>query len=704
MRKPLIILFTQLPAFLLVLSCVFARGQAAPIVIAWQAPPCTGSNSYCSPYSMGSNFYNFTMHELPSISGIGITVHWASIDTGCKDSSGNDYGCSTVPTQCPELYQYTDYKFCNLDKQALAYINHSLTSFANKKIVFIIWPTSEPNVNSVTPQYIFTQEWANQNGARSCSPNCAPQDVAVCPSYTGDLNNTSCPVALTGASYKTGDFGIWNVNGGLNGGGGCSVLGSDLSCPGSCSLTGFQGFPVVYEQPFLIGYENFLAAFAQHYNPVTGNLNGQTIAPYIAYVRAGMSEGGENQLFCATSGFLAPPQTRTAGQTVPAGYLTNWAGSLYVATSGGKAANTSVLPTCSSPGCTTAPDGTIAGWYNAGPFSGGSTANAVWPGPNGLAAQAFSITDNGYLTTWTGGAPGYITAMLTFLKGLGASFPFDISAHNGPPSDQNVAYSDSEASIASANGVGFGMESVSVGDSLSYAAGQYSNLPPYATSSSDWVHNFKIYSAPVHHLQAFFPGANGIFAAGYAINNFSVDVPNKILKISCTVADCSPLATGGPVYISGNTNSALNNIWLGTCPPSTNIPPPTCLSSTNLLEIQMVSIPSGLTTNGSGGVVWAPDYWPIIMPLAVQSGATSIEVYECDLDYAFGAYYYGYPTTTWFPPGTSGCLIPNSGPPISPISGPDIGYQNSIANTLVNQPSGTSSKAGQITSTKSVQF
>jgi hypothetical protein len=68
--------------------------------------------------------------------------------------------------------------------------------------------------------------------------------------------------------------------------------------------------------------------------------------------------------------------------------------------------------------------------------------------------------------------------------------------------------------------------------------------------------------------------------------------------------------------------------------------------------------------------MWSQNYWPITMPLATQRQATSVEVWECDLDFAFGT------TTT-----SDTCLN---------LTLPSTDYRSAVSNTLVGIPSGTS--------------
>jgi hypothetical protein len=286
--------------------------------------------------------------------------------------------------------------------------------------------------------------------------------------------------------------------------------------------------------------------------------------------------------------------------------------------------------------------------------------------------------------------------MATFLKGLGASFPFDISTHTGPPGNNNNVYADSEAIIASTNGVGFGIQSVNVGDGKEYVTGTY------PTSRENWAHNFRTYAAPVHHLQTNAPGA-GFFAEGYLItapSGISVD-PTGEATVTCT-SDCSPFS-GAQIYVAGNSNNALNGIWEVNCGATSCAGHSAAQCTPPTLSFCVGSGLAGAT--GGGGIVWGPDYWPVVMPFAVQHGVTSIEVWQCSLDYAFGASPTegNFPTTNWVSnESSSGCAewgIVGSG-----TSGVDLGYQNTLGDTRIGQPASTSTRAGTSILINGTQF
>jgi hypothetical protein len=549
---------------------VAAAAQSAPSIIAWQAPTGPGvtlpAPACLATYSSG--YYNsFLSTALPGISGIGVTVYWS-----CVDNCSTTAPCATpVTTGCPSGNWESCFDWSYLDEDLLDYIRNTVTPFTSKKIVLIINPESDSGgVNAVTPQYVFSSNYAS-----SISANL--QDVVVCKSWPG--GGVMPPVS---GSFGPSDFGIWNKNN-------CSTIGAPTcSCTGpSCGFTNFSGFPVVYEKPILTAYQNFLQALFLHYS---SQGSGQQIAPYILYARIGLSHGGENYPECATKGSVPP------------------------------------------------------------------TANSTWPGPQGQFGPtraepwqtASSYTDAGYLTLWQTPADGtgYITVMMQFLNTY-ATFPVTVTSANGPPGHMNQAYADLEAQLATQNNVGFGNQALNIYDTILAAAG--------TPSVDDWVENFKNYPyAPVHHLQTYSPGNGGMLASGFAIT--SINVSSGTATVTCAgAADCSFFCPGF-IYIVGNDSPALDGVF------------PTDSSCTSP-NVTFTPTQPVMPNTYSNGTMWGSDYWPITMPFATQQKATSVEVWECDLDFAFNS------TTT------SGC--------VNSLTSPNADYENAVTNTLVGIPFGT---------------
>lgn len=592
-----------------------ASGATAE-AFAFQAPDCTTINTYCA---------NFLQYELPNLTGIGITVPWSLVDTG-----------TTAPN-----YTFSTW----LDGQLNAYINPNSndSSFhwttgcfggAACKIMLIIEPESDATgltaYNPYTPPYVFTSGYATTVGADS------PQDVAACSQMPGSAAGGSLPYTGTMGSA---DYVIWNTNS-------CKVVaGIDLTCTctgSSCGITNFTAFPVVYEKPILTAYQNLLKALSANYS--VGGPDYSTIGKYISYVRAGMALGGENLPLCADTASVALPdwKPRTA---VSAGYVitptaNNGAGYTFVAINGGTSGPSEPAWNLTTPGDRAINDGSVT-WENVGTrdTSGGT---AIWPGVNGqfgTSAQPQGYTDNGYLRAWPStGAAGYIAEMVKYLGNLGSSFSWDISSHYGPYLD--ISYADSEAVIVNALGddkVGFGMQSLNVEDPVTYAIG---NFP---TTREDWAANFTNYpypsSVPIHHLQTNSPG-NTYYAAGYSIQEITGN--GTTATVTC-VTDCSPFygqAMFDSQYVVITGNPAFDGTWLVLCYSQADCGPDTLTLSSTIIS-----------TGASGGTVWSPNYWPNTLNFAVNTvptGANALEVWECDLDYAFSV------TTTTHVSGESG--------------------------------------------------
>jgi hypothetical protein len=172
-------------------------------------------------------FSSFLTNVLPNISGVSVALQWSQIET-----SQGQYNFSAFDTSLQPFIQ------------------------AGRTVNLIVWPATEggnndPSNGGSTPAYVLSTAYAQSLGT-------TPQDMTVCPSYTGDSSNP----------YYGGSGGIWNAS-----------TSSDLS-----------GLPVSYELPFMTAYKNFIQAVITHYN-------GNTTTP-IGYIRFGFSQGGENSPEC----------------------------------------------------------------------------------------------------------------------------------------------------------------------------------------------------------------------------------------------------------------------------------------------------------------------------------------------------------------------------------------------------------------------
>jgi Ig-like domain CHU_C associated len=187
---------------------------------------------------------DFLDSVLPNISGVAVSLSWSEVES--TNSAGTGSG---------------GYDFTSFDA--------SLQQFYAKgrAVNLIVWPATEggnndPSNKGATPAYVLSAGYA-------ASLNTTPQDMAVCPSYTGDSSN---PFYSATQSGGTPNGGSWNVSSNIAG-------ASDLS-----------GLPVSYEVPFMTAYQAFIVQVIKHYN-------GNAATP-IGYIRFGFSQGGENSPEC----------------------------------------------------------------------------------------------------------------------------------------------------------------------------------------------------------------------------------------------------------------------------------------------------------------------------------------------------------------------------------------------------------------------
>ncbi len=549
---------------------------APALVIAFEAPSPTDT----------THFDNFVAEVLPNISGIGANVRWSTLDA-CGAAP-----CATEP----------DFHWAALDALLMQYVTNTTTPFGSGcagdracKIVLIVQPTGDSGDNNLnTPSYVYSPAYATSLGA-------PPQDVAVCKNMQGGSAGWPVDSPITG-TFGGSDFATWNATGGQ------IVAGTGLALTGPFPTTNFSGFPVEYEVPFTTAYEHFLAALLVHYS-AAGSGDVPTLAPYLGYLRVGF-HGGEDDPACASAGFV-PSTDWTERAAVRAGDLIqptsgNAGGYYFAANSNGPAGGTA--PTwCQTADCNTAADGSVASWRNTGlaNSNAGAVNNAMWPGPTG-AAKGF--TDAAYL--------GFVHSIYAFLAAQHSAIPLDISSHDGPPFNGNWAYADASAISAVANGIGFGNEGVSLADIALYNMGK--------VTRHDWVENFDVFhtASVIRHLQTYWPGGDGVQAETFALDHIAVSA--GMATATCS-GDCSVYCTGSAtVQVTDNANTALNGVWLVTAT--------SCTADT--VQFMATGVADG--TYGDGQV-WAPDYLPAVLLFSLAHGATTFEMHECALDYAYGA-------------------------------------------------------------------
>jgi hypothetical protein len=494
-------------------------GSSAPSGVALNAlaPTLTPPAGGCTSSSEGNAYCDFLKYVAPHVNGVSVFVYWAQVDHGsvpCVEGS-SDHPCD----------------WSAYDELFSAYENAGLT------VNLIVIGVNEGGTsNQGTPAYVFTPEYATSLGA-------PPQDMTTCALWPGAA---SSPVQ--GSKTVSG---IWNHD---------TCVATGGSCTGSAPYTDHNGFPVVYEKPYMTGYQGFIANVLKHYSPA-GSGMGPALSAKIGYARIGMTAGGENQLFCTP----------------------------------------------------------------------------VWPGPTGLAASPNTFSKALFDGSISDPQSGYISAMTSFLASQKSKLPTLINAHAGPPANSDMSYADEQAAIAISNGVGFGMEALSIGD-------------PYRDSlaqdcTDDWCNNFETNAskgAPLV-LQTTIP----FVQPTVAITSIAGDGSNAV--VTCA-SDC-PSYSGSSawVQISGNSNAAFNGTFQIVEP----------LSSTTF------AIATKTNATGTGGSMLNPDYLPSTIPFAVKKHASAFEIYLCDLFYAFDPNTVAGETCST-PPGSDSALYAST---ISAVSG-----------------------------------
>ena len=147
----------------------------------------------------------------------------------------------------------------------------------DKKVGIVLAPVSNGGNNMATPSYVFTQGWAGSGNP--------PLDECTCQGYQGGSG------ALSNQCWTT-------------------LTHSDTS-----------GFPAVWEQPFQTALKDFYSNAVSHFNSAS-------YSKYIAYVRMGLSGGGEEFPYCSTNleTLNGVPNHNAAGlETVWTGYAASMA-------------------------------------------------------------------------------------------------------------------------------------------------------------------------------------------------------------------------------------------------------------------------------------------------------------------------------------------------------------------------------------------
>jgi hypothetical protein len=195
----------------------------------------------CSLLPAGNNCISqYQTDVMPNIDGVVIVGQWSSIESSNSGNTGSG-----------------GYSWTSFDSTIGTYVGSGVTGWdASKKLGIVLSPVSNTGSNTSTSSYVFSTAWATTAGAS------APLDECTCGGYSGD--------GATGTVNT-----CWNISSGP-------------------TTPDYTGFPLVFEKPFYVALENF-------YSNAVSHINAASYAPYVAYIRMGLSGGGEEYPFCSTS-------------------------------------------------------------------------------------------------------------------------------------------------------------------------------------------------------------------------------------------------------------------------------------------------------------------------------------------------------------------------------------------------------------------
>jgi hypothetical protein len=200
---------------------------------------------------------------LPFVDGVTIFVNWAGLV-----SSTDTTICTTAP--CTQTTDFTSY-----DKAITAYTSStcgaSLRGKASPCIVNLTFPpvTALMSYNSNTPAWVFSQAWADTVGT-------PVEDAVFCSNYPQNTSASPLPPVAGISNIDTTN---------------CGKAGNQ-QCTQATVAT---GAPAIWERPYVTAVNNWHQAIIQHYAGVT----------YPAYLRLGVSIGGEAAVTCSTINSVA---------------------------------------------------------------------------------------------------------------------------------------------------------------------------------------------------------------------------------------------------------------------------------------------------------------------------------------------------------------------------------------------------------------
>jgi len=249
------------------------------------------------------------------------------------------------------------------------------------------------------------------------------------------------------------------------------------------------------------------------------------------------------------------------------------------------------------------------GYVRFGMTAGGENqlfCSTVWPGAKGLAAQPLSYSKEAYLGSMADPSSGYVSAMVSWIHAKDPSVGVLINSHSGPPADTDLTYADIEAELATSNHVGIGMEALGISDVYESSRGKPCN--------DDWCENFEQYAQA--GVPLVLQTTQATLQPAFTISSIAASGGTAIAN--CTTVCDFYTGNSGWVQIIGNSVADFNGTFpvIGT-------------TSTSF------AFASPSNASGTGGTAIVPDDLATTVPFAVSEHTTALELYLCDLLYAF---------------------------------------------------------------------
>jgi hypothetical protein len=478
----------------------FASAQAPTPTLNAVSPPTVSTDP---------NYGDFNSYVIPSpvVNGVTVAIPWNAVDM------------STTSAQ--------DYQFSTWDSQ-------NLTQFENitpaKVVNFIVMPAEEGGVNRYTPDYVFSQAWANGTvpwespipGWAAQTPYLPSTYILVNGSYQQEIATVTPPSGFNGhcvSGKKTPNFST-TVGGTVN----------DGTAPTQCTWQDVGTNAPLQQMANCQSYEG-----APQWQGTTTYGNGVVIAPNeqdFNFHYYQQSSGKQ----CLSNG--TPPSSWNTSGGYTSDNNCSW---LDIGTA---IPNDQGIPVSYNLPMMSAYQKFAAALYNhyaTSPPSGFKVGYIRFGMTEGGEASPLCNTANSQSSGWPEYSKytylAYISDMTNYFGGLGTTNPAQTADMHmvGNPGDPD--YADQEALYAFNNSIGIGTNGLSANDVLNLTGGtgytQLCSTTPQGCTSGDWYYNFDVV-----------PVGTGTGYCGQTMNNGYHPICSLQTQTYSTPTDNTPPNTG----------------------------------------------------------------------------------------------------------------------------------------------------------------